>query len=118
MQIRKSERLGSTGNGRKRCVLPTGNVLIKVYIFVMRIHHHRKVTLVFADDLAMHLLPKVAGAWMRQGTQAEILTPGKNGKHPLAGALQLETGNQLYNALEITAAVEPIAAEAQAKIAA
>jgi hypothetical protein len=118
MQIRKSERLGSMGKDRKRCVLPRGNVVIKVYIFVRRIHHHRKATLVFADDLAMHLLPKVTGAWMRQGTQAEILTPGKNGKHPLAGALQLETGNQLYNALEITAAVEPIAAEAQAKIAA
>ncbi|HEY5864500.1 MAG TPA: hypothetical protein VI542_02955 [Candidatus Tectomicrobia bacterium] len=33
--------------------------------------------MVFADELAMHLLPKVGAAWMLQGTQAEVMTPGK-----------------------------------------
>jgi putative transposase len=52
--------------------------------------------MVFADELDMHLLPKVGAAWMRQGTQAEIRTPGTHDKHYLAGALHLETGKVLY----------------------
>ena len=44
----------------------------------------------------MHLLPKVGAAWMPQGTQAEVMTPGKNEKHYLAGALHLATGKVLY----------------------
>jgi putative transposase len=48
--------------------------------------------LVFADELAMHLLPKVGYAWMPQGTQVEVMTPGTNEKHYLAGALELATG--------------------------
>ena len=52
--------------------------------------------LVFADELDIHLLPKVGAAWMLQGTQAEILTPGTNETHYLAGALHLATGKVLY----------------------
>ena len=52
--------------------------------------------MVCADAREMHLLPQVGAAWMRQGTQAEILTPGKNENHSLAGALPLETGTGLY----------------------
>jgi transposase len=52
--------------------------------------------MVFADELDIHLLPKVGAAWMPQGTQGEIMTPGKNEKHYLAGALHLETGKVLY----------------------
>lgn len=52
--------------------------------------------MVFADELAIHLLPKVGAAWMPQGTQAEVMTPGKNEKHSLAGALHLATGQLLY----------------------
>jgi transposase len=65
----------------------------------IRFHHdHLQAheVMVFADELDMHLLPKVGAAWMLQGTQAEILTPGKNEKHSLAGALHLETGKVLY----------------------
>ena len=51
---------------------------------------------VFADELAIHLLPKVGAAWMLQGTQDEIMTPGKNEKYYLAGALHLATGKVLY----------------------
>jgi transposase len=48
--------------------------------------------MVFADELDIHLLPKVGYAWMPQGTQVEVMTPGMNEKHYLAGALDLSTG--------------------------
>jgi transposase len=48
--------------------------------------------LVFADELDIHLLPKVGHAWTPQGTQVEVMTPGTNAKHYLAGALDLATG--------------------------
>jgi hypothetical protein len=48
--------------------------------------------MVFADELDLQLLPKVGCAWMSTGTQVEIMTPGQNQKHELAGALDLATG--------------------------
>lgn len=48
--------------------------------------------LVFADELDIHLLPKVGCAWMPKGTQVEVMTPGQNEKYYLAGALDLTTG--------------------------
>jgi putative transposase len=52
--------------------------------------------MVLADERAIHLLPQVGAAWMLHGTQEEIMTPGTNEKHYLAGALQLATGQLLY----------------------
>jgi putative transposase len=52
--------------------------------------------LVFADELAIPLLPKVGAAWMPKGSQEAIMTPGQNEKHSLAGALHLATGTILY----------------------
>src|SRR5262245_24578923 len=52
-------------------------------------HLDRHEVMVFADELDIHLLPKVGAAWMRQGTQDEIMTPGTNEKYYLAGALDL-----------------------------
>src|SRR5919201_5418153 len=52
--------------------------------------------MVFADELDIHLLPKVGAAWMPKGSQEEVMTPGKNAKHYLAGALNLATGKILY----------------------
>src|SRR5262245_4015397 len=48
--------------------------------------------MVFADELDIHLLPKVGAAWMPKGHQVEVTTPGTNEKHYLAGALNLTTG--------------------------
>ena len=65
----------------------------------IRFHHEHLQAhemMVFADELDMHLLPKVGAAWMPQGTQVEVMTPGKNEKHYLAGALHLATGKLLY----------------------
>lgn len=50
------------------------------------------VALVFADELDIHLLPKVGYQWMPRGRQVEVLTPGTNEKRYLAGALNLQTG--------------------------
>src|ERR671927_520541 len=65
----------------------------------MRFHHdtlRAHEVMVFADELDIHLLPKVGAAWMLQGTQGEIMTPGTNEKHYLAGALHPATGKVLY----------------------
>jgi transposase len=48
--------------------------------------------MVFADELDIHLLPKVGCAWMPKGTQLAVMTPGQHQKHDLAGALELTTG--------------------------
>ncbi len=48
--------------------------------------------MVFADELEMHLLPKVGCAWMPKGSPLEVMMPGQNQKHYLAGALELSTG--------------------------
>jgi putative transposase len=48
--------------------------------------------MIFADELDIHLLPKVGCAWRPRGTQLEVMTPGQNQKHYLAGALELTTG--------------------------
>ena len=50
----------------------------------------------FADELDIHLLPKVGCAWMPKGSQVEVMTPGQNEKHYLAGALDLTTGTLHY----------------------
>jgi putative transposase len=61
----------------------------------IRFHAERlqaREVMVFADELDIHLLPKVGAAWMPKGSQEEIMTPGQNEKHYLAGALNLATG--------------------------
>ncbi len=50
--------------------------------------------MVFADELAVHLLPIVGCAWMPKGTQGEVMTPGLHQQHSLAGALDLATGTR------------------------
>ena len=48
--------------------------------------------LVFAEELDIHLLPKVGAMWRPKGTQVTVMTPGQNAKHYLAGALEVTTG--------------------------
>jgi transposase len=52
--------------------------------------------LLFADELDIALLPKSGYQWMPKGTQVEVLTPGKNEKHYLAGAWDFRTGTVHY----------------------
>jgi putative transposase len=58
----------------------------------------KREVLVFADELDIHLLPKVGAQWMPKGTRHEVMTPGQNEKHYLAGALNPLTG-QLHTCL-------------------
>jgi putative transposase len=51
--------------------------------------------MVFVDELDIHLLPQVGYAWMPQGTQLEVMTPGQNEQHYVAGVLDLTTGTVL-----------------------
>jgi transposase len=48
--------------------------------------------LLFADELDLPLLPKVGAQWMPRATQVKVLTPGKNERRYLAGALDVRTG--------------------------
>jgi transposase len=52
----------------------------------------RKAALVFADELDIHLLPKVGCQWMPKGEVVEIVTPGQNQKRYLAAALDHLSG--------------------------
>lgn len=52
--------------------------------------------MVCADELAIHLLPTGGCAWMPKATQVEVMTPGQDQQHSLAGALDLATGTRLH----------------------
>lgn len=47
---------------------------------------------VYADEVDIHLNPKIGFDWMLRGQQKEVVTPGKNQKRYLAGALDVRTG--------------------------
>jgi putative transposase len=47
---------------------------------------------VYADEVDIHLNPKIGLDWMVTGQQKEVATPGKNDKRYLAGALDAHTG--------------------------
>jgi transposase len=47
---------------------------------------------VYADEVDVHLNPKIGLDWMGYGQQKEVLTPGQNEKRYLAGALDAVTG--------------------------
>jgi transposase len=55
----------------------------------------RRAALVFADELDIHLLPKVGYQWMPKGESVEIITPGVNQKRYLAGALDHLSGRMI-----------------------
>jgi len=48
--------------------------------------------LVYEDEVDIHLNPKIGLDWMLPGQQKTVLTPGKNKKRYLAGALNPRTG--------------------------
>jgi transposase len=51
---------------------------------------------VYEDEVDIHLNPKIGLDWMVPGQQKEVLTPGKNQKRYLAGALDARTGELLW----------------------
>jgi transposase len=46
----------------------------------------------YEDEVDIHLNPKIGLDWMVRGQQKEVVTPGKNVKRYLAGALDVRTG--------------------------
>lgn len=46
----------------------------------------------YEDEVDVHLNPKIGLDWMVSGQQKEVVTPGKNEKRYLAGALEVRTG--------------------------
>lgn len=53
-------------------------------------------SVLFVDEVDLHLNPKVGLDWCNQGTQRELLTPGQNKKHYLAGALDSRSRRLLF----------------------
>jgi transposase len=47
---------------------------------------------VYLDEVDIHLNPKIGPDWMNRGTQKTVLTPGKNVKRYLCGALDATSG--------------------------
>ncbi len=56
----------------------------------------KDAALFFADELDVHLLPKLGYEWMLRGTQTQVMRPGTNEKNYLAGALNHATGKLLH----------------------
>lgn len=46
----------------------------------------------YSDEVDIHLNPKIGRDWMLRGHQRRVVTPGKNKKFYLAGALDVRTG--------------------------
>jgi len=46
---------------------------------------------VYADEVDIHLNPKIGYDWQLRGRQKEVVTPGKNAKRYLAGAMDVRT---------------------------
>jgi putative transposase len=51
---------------------------------------------VYEDEVDIHLNPKIGYDWTGYGQQKEVVTPGKNEKRYLAGALDVRTGELHY----------------------
>jgi transposase len=52
----------------------------------------RAEPVLYADEVDIHLNPKIGRDWMLRGHQRRIVTPGKNEKFYLAGALDVQSG--------------------------
>jgi transposase len=52
--------------------------------------------LFFADEMDIHLLPKLGYEWMLKGIQNEVMTPGQDKKWYLAAAMDKMTGKILH----------------------
>lgn len=55
-------------------------------------------TVVFQDEVDVHLNPKIGSCWTPRGQQAEVTTPGNNEKRHRAGSLHWRTGRLLLSA--------------------
>jgi transposase len=56
----------------------------------------RGEVVVYVDEVDIHLNPKIGPDYMLQGLQKKVLTPGKNEKRYLAGALDAHSGQLIW----------------------
>lgn len=68
-----------------------------------------QATVLAEDECDMHLLAVLRAMWQRVGQQRRIPTPGKNRKRGVFGALNLRTGEWLYELTDRKRGVEFIA---------
>lgn len=54
-------------------------------------HLPKNEVAVYADEVDIHLNPKIGADWMLRGQQKTVVTPGQNVKRYLAGALDVRT---------------------------
>jgi len=54
-------------------------------------------TVVFEDEVDVHLNPKSGSCWMPRGEQRRVVTPGTNEQRHLAGSLPWRTGTRLLS---------------------
>ena len=75
------------------CPWPQARRLRRLRQIRKLIHRARRnEVVVYADEVDIHLNPKIGPDWMLCGQQKTVLTPGKNEKRYLAGALDACTG--------------------------
>ena len=57
----------------------------------------------YEDEVEIHLNPKIGADWQLRGQQKRVVTPGRNEKYYLAGALHSGTdGQKRLRSLSIT----------------
>lgn len=59
-------------------------------------HLPKDETAVYADEVDIHLNPKIGPCWMPRGVQFEVETPGKNVKRYIFGGLNPKTGRVVW----------------------
>jgi putative transposase len=69
--------------------------LRQIQRLIARLPRHE--TVVFQDEVDIHLNPQIGSCWMRKGEQAEVITPGTNRKCHIAGSLHWRTGRLLLS---------------------
>jgi transposase len=82
------------GNARPIVVCPWGRRRKQKRIAeldALRERSSQREPVFYADEVDIHLNPKIGRDWMLPGTQRLVVTPGKNQKRYLAGALHAQT---------------------------
>jgi putative transposase len=76
-----------------------------------------EVTMLYEDEVDLHLLPGITGCWTRRGSQRKVATPGQNQKRYGFGAVNMLTGavtrriEERKNSVGFCALVEQVVAE-------
>ncbi len=56
----------------------------------------RRAVVLAEDETHLNLLPHVRASWTLRGARPQVLTPGKNRKVTVLGAIEMTTGTWVY----------------------